>query len=80
MAVADINVAGGVHSDSQRYVELAGSLAEFAPLDQELAFGGELLDAVVVTVGNINIAIFVERHSRWEVKLAIAAAFFSPFG
>ncbi len=48
MAVADIDVAGGVHSDSQWYVELAGSLAEFAPFCQEFAFGGELLNAVIV--------------------------------
>src|SRR2546421_374526 len=45
-----------------------------AELHQELALGGQLLDAMVLPVRDIDVAILVEGDAPWFVELTVAAA------
>src|SRR6202040_2096445 len=50
------------------------NLAILAELHQELALGGQLLNAVVLPVGDIDVAILVERDAPRLVELTITIA------
>ena len=76
--VGDVDVAARVEVEAPGHVELAGSRAVFAPLQQELAVRGELLDAVVHLVGYVAVAVPVEPERRGAVQLAGRGAGFAP--
>src|SRR5206468_1944172 len=71
---------GGIGRHSGRTVELAVATAEGAPLGQVGARAGELLNAIVVGVRDVDVAGTVGRHSAGKAELPVAAAFRTPLG
>src|SRR5258705_235537 len=59
---------------------LDGQLAVSADRHDELAAGRQLLHAVVLPVGNVDVAVLVERNAPRLVELAVAAAGLSALG
>ena len=60
------------------YSELAVAAAMTAPLRQIIAVAVELLNAVIVCVGHINIVAAVHRNAYGIFKLAVAGAITAP--
>ena len=52
-------------------VKLAVITAERTELQEEVALGVELLDAVVIRIGHVDISCAVHRHSLQGLKLPI---------
>src|SRR2546426_2646918 len=59
-------------------MQLAVALPGLAKASQELAVGGELLDAVVAPIGHVNVAWRVQSHPPGEVELTRAPARLAP--
>src|SRR5438132_1635776 len=51
-----------------------------APLRHRLAREGQLLDAMVVIIGHIDVALGVHRHTGWPAKLAGRLTLGAPLG
>ena len=67
-------MAFGVDRDARQGAELTGFAPSAPPLADEFAFGIELLDAVVVGVGNVEVADRGDGDAARVVELAIARA------
>jgi len=76
--VGDVDVAGGVDRHPCREAELAVAAAVAAPLRQEAAGGGELLDPAVVAVSDVDVPGGVDRQPCRVAELAVAAAAAAP--
>src|SRR5690606_5881735 len=76
--VGDVDALPG-DGDAHWLLELAVPVAETAPLAQEDAAGVELLDAVVLRVGHVDVAVVVNCQRRRSVELAGAAACRAPY-
>src|SRR2546426_4704790 len=59
-------------------MQLAVALPGRAKARQELAVGGELLDAVVAPIGHVHVAWRVQSHPPGEVELPRATARLAP--
>ena len=56
VAIRDIDVAHAIHRYSTGYIELPFRTAKGAPLGEIAASAGELLDAVIVQIHDVNVA------------------------
>src|SRR5262249_45181189 len=69
-----------VDRDAPGRVELAVPAAQRAPLGQVGAGAGELLNAVVARVRDIDVAGGVGGDPKWTAELAVAGSGESPLG
>ena len=76
--IGDIDVAFGIDGDSPGHVKIAVTGALPAPLGQELAVLGELLDSVVSGVHHVNVVLTIEGETRRLVHFAVGIALGSP--
>jgi hypothetical protein len=73
-AVDDDHVAVGFADDAGRAAQLAGSVAGRAPFADELALSVEDRDSARPLVGDVDVALFVDRDAEWPDGFAVLRA------
>src|SRR5204863_1552728 len=78
--VDDVDVAAGVHRQSEGRIELPIAGPERAPLREIDAGIREFLDSVVAVFRNVDVASSVRGHVDGMVELSIGSAIRTPLG